>query len=68
LTCDQITGSTNCRAADTGDTTAERLAIAIRLYIETIDDYDGRLVRSRSSRRGPRPTASPVSARVRRPA
>jgi AcrR family transcriptional regulator len=44
LTCDQIAArgldELAVRLAP-ATTTAERLAIAIRLYIETIDDYDG---------------------------
>ena len=44
LTCDQIAARGLDELAERlalATTTAERLAIAIRLYIETIDDYDG---------------------------
>jgi AcrR family transcriptional regulator len=44
LTCDQIAARGLDELAERlapATTTAERLAIAIRLYVETIDDYDG---------------------------
>lgn len=44
LTCDQIAGRGLDELAERlapARTTAERLAIAIRLFVESIDDYDG---------------------------
>ena len=44
LSCDQIAARGLDQLAERlapATTTAERLAIAIRLYVETIDDYDG---------------------------
>ncbi len=44
LTCDQIAARGLDELAERlapATTTAERMAIAIRLYVETIDDYDG---------------------------
>ena len=66
LTCDQIAArgldELAARLAP-ATTTAERLAIAIRLYVETIDEYDGAPGQVTLVQAWAEATASPASAR-----